>query len=107
MVRFRMRLVETLFVQTSLNCLNRINALLNAAYRVLVMGGSQGARILNQTLPEVMAKLGEGYEVRHQAGKDNQTEVEQTKLLVKLRCEEFPLPNLLMMLHRLMHGRIY
>ncbi|PNH78991.1 undecaprenyldiphospho-muramoylpentapeptide beta-N-acetylglucosaminyltransferase [Vibrio diazotrophicus] len=45
--------------------------------RVLVMGGSQGARILNQTLPEVMAKLGEGYEVRHQAGKDNQTEVEQ------------------------------
>ncbi|MGY2575803.1 undecaprenyldiphospho-muramoylpentapeptide beta-N-acetylglucosaminyltransferase [Vibrio sp. C8] len=46
--------------------------------RVLVMGGSQGARILNQTLPEVMAKLGEGYEVRHQAGKDNQAEVEQT-----------------------------
>jgi len=45
--------------------------------RVLVMGGSQGARILNQTLPEVMAKLGEGYEVRHQAGKDNQAEVEQ------------------------------
>ena len=45
--------------------------------RVLVMGGSQGARILNQILPEVMAKLGEGYEVRHQAGKDNQAEVEQ------------------------------
>ena len=45
--------------------------------RVLVMGGSQGARILNQTLPEVMAKLGEGYEVLHQAGKDNQAEVEQ------------------------------
>ena len=45
--------------------------------RVLVMGGSQGARILNQTLPEVMAILGEGYEVRHQAGKDNQAEVEQ------------------------------
>ncbi|CAM2745138.1 undecaprenyldiphospho-muramoylpentapeptide beta-N-acetylglucosaminyltransferase [Vibrio diazotrophicus] len=45
--------------------------------RVLVMGGSQGARILNQTLPEVMAKLGECYEVRHQAGKDNKAEVEQ------------------------------
>ncbi|WP_165312221.1 undecaprenyldiphospho-muramoylpentapeptide beta-N-acetylglucosaminyltransferase [Vibrio ziniensis] len=44
--------------------------------RVLVMGGSQGARILNQTLPQVMAKLGEDYEVRHQAGKDNQAEVE-------------------------------
>ncbi len=45
--------------------------------RVLVMGGSQGARILNQTLPEVMAALGNGYEVRHQAGKNNQHEVEQ------------------------------
>ncbi len=49
----------------------------NGAIRVLVMGGSQGARILNQTLPDVMAQLGEGYEVRHQAGKDNQSEVEQ------------------------------
>lgn len=45
--------------------------------RILVMGGSQGARILNQTLPETMAQLGEGFEVRHQAGKDNHTEVEQ------------------------------
>ncbi len=45
--------------------------------RILVMGGSQGARILNQTLPEVMSKLGESYEIRHQAGKDNQQEVEQ------------------------------
>lgn len=46
--------------------------------RILVMGGSQGARILNQTLPEVMALLGDGYEVRHQAGKNNQASVEQT-----------------------------
>jgi len=45
--------------------------------RILVMGGSQGARILNQTLPEVMSKLGEGYEIRHQAGKNSQQEVEQ------------------------------
>ncbi|MFV0574408.1 MAG: undecaprenyldiphospho-muramoylpentapeptide beta-N-acetylglucosaminyltransferase [Vibrio sp.] len=42
--------------------------------RILVMGGSQGARILNTTLPPVMAKLlatkeGTGYEIRHQAGK--------------------------------------
>lgn len=44
--------------------------------RILVMGGSQGARILNQTLPEAMAKLGEGYEIRHQAGKNSQQEVE-------------------------------
>ncbi|QXO19359.1 MULTISPECIES: undecaprenyldiphospho-muramoylpentapeptide beta-N-acetylglucosaminyltransferase [Vibrio] len=45
--------------------------------RILVMGGSQGARILNQTLPQVAAKLGAGYQIRHQAGKNNQAEVEQ------------------------------
>ncbi len=49
----------------------------NGAIRVLVMGGSQGARILNQTLPKVLSKLGDGYEVHHQAGKGNQQEVEQ------------------------------
>jgi len=43
--------------------------------RILVMGGSQGARILNQTLPEVMAKLGEDYCIRHQAGKGSAEEV--------------------------------
>lgn len=45
--------------------------------RILVMGGSQGAQILNHTLPEVMAKLGDGYEIRHQAGKNNQQQVMQ------------------------------
>ena len=44
--------------------------------RILVMGGSQGARILNTTLPQVMAKLGEGFTIRHQAGKNNQASVE-------------------------------
>ncbi|WP_038211021.1 undecaprenyldiphospho-muramoylpentapeptide beta-N-acetylglucosaminyltransferase [Vibrio orientalis] len=49
----------------------------NGNIRILVMGGSQGARILNQTLPEAMAKLGEGYEIRHQAGKNSQQDVER------------------------------
>ncbi|ALR16503.1 undecaprenyldiphospho-muramoylpentapeptide beta-N-acetylglucosaminyltransferase [Vibrio natriegens] len=44
--------------------------------RILVMGGSQGARILNQTLPEVMANLGEHYCIRHQAGKGSAQEVQ-------------------------------
>ncbi|WP_394244014.1 undecaprenyldiphospho-muramoylpentapeptide beta-N-acetylglucosaminyltransferase [Vibrio astriarenae] len=48
----------------------------NGNIRILVMGGSQGARILNQTLPEVMAQLGEGYEILHQAGKGSQQLVE-------------------------------
>ncbi len=45
--------------------------------RILVMGGSQGAQILNRTLPAVMAQLGDGYEIFHQTGKNNQSEVEQ------------------------------
>jgi len=45
--------------------------------RVLVMGGSQGARILNQQLPEVAQALGEKVTIWHQTGKGNQAEVEQ------------------------------
>lgn len=36
--------------------------------RLLVVGGSQGARVLNQTLPKVVAQLGDKLEVRHQVG---------------------------------------
>ncbi|RPF56923.1 undecaprenyldiphospho-muramoylpentapeptide beta-N-acetylglucosaminyltransferase [Vibrio crassostreae] len=43
--------------------------------RILVMGGSQGAKILNDTLPVTMAQLGEGFTVMHQAGKNNQQQV--------------------------------
>ncbi|MDW6093742.1 undecaprenyldiphospho-muramoylpentapeptide beta-N-acetylglucosaminyltransferase [Vibrio rhizosphaerae] len=46
--------------------------------RILVMGGSQGARILNQTMPEAMALLAHHeFEIRHQAGKGNQSAVEE------------------------------
>ncbi|WP_064601868.1 undecaprenyldiphospho-muramoylpentapeptide beta-N-acetylglucosaminyltransferase [Photobacterium sp. J15] len=45
--------------------------------RILVMGGSQGARILNQTMPEVAALLGEHVTIWHQAGKGSQLETEQ------------------------------
>ncbi len=37
--------------------------------RVLVTGGSQGAQILNDTLPKALALLGDSTIVRHQAGK--------------------------------------
>lgn len=46
-------------------------ALRDGRIRILVMGGSQGARVLNQTLPAVFSQLGDNYEVRHQAGKGN------------------------------------
>jgi len=42
----------------------------DAALHLLVLGGSQGARVLNQTLPIVLARLGTAvpYQVRHQCG---------------------------------------
>ncbi len=43
--------------------------------RILVMGGSQGAKVLNDTLPKVMSQLGSGFTVMHQAGKNNQENV--------------------------------
>jgi len=45
--------------------------------RVLIMGGSQGARILNQQLPEVAQALGQKVTFWHQTGKGNQVSVEQ------------------------------
>ncbi len=44
--------------------------------RILVMGGSQGAQILNTTLPETAALLEKDYVIRHQAGKGNQQSVQ-------------------------------
>lgn len=45
--------------------------------RILVMGGSQGARILNQTMPEVAGILGDKVTIWHQAGKGAQPMTEQ------------------------------
>ncbi|MGF1762310.1 undecaprenyldiphospho-muramoylpentapeptide beta-N-acetylglucosaminyltransferase [Aliivibrio kagoshimensis] len=45
--------------------------------QILVMGGSQGARILNTTLPSVIAALGNNVTVWHQVGKSNVESVEQ------------------------------
>ena len=47
------------------------------ATKVLVVGGSQGARILNQTMPQVAAKLGDSVTIWHQSGKGSQQSVEQ------------------------------
>ncbi|MDE9445654.1 undecaprenyldiphospho-muramoylpentapeptide beta-N-acetylglucosaminyltransferase [Xenorhabdus bovienii] len=42
--------------------------------RVLVVGGSQGARILNQIMPEVADRMGDHITIWHQAGKGAQEE---------------------------------
>ncbi|MGK9172590.1 undecaprenyldiphospho-muramoylpentapeptide beta-N-acetylglucosaminyltransferase [Yokenella regensburgei] len=45
--------------------------------RVLVVGGSQGARVLNQTMPQAAARLGDTVTIWHQSGKGAQHAVEQ------------------------------
>ncbi|WP_087016607.1 undecaprenyldiphospho-muramoylpentapeptide beta-N-acetylglucosaminyltransferase [Thaumasiovibrio subtropicus] len=55
--------------------------------RVLVMGGSQGARVLNQTVPEAVAKLGQNVVVRHQAGKGNSESVGKAYMPAGVKVE--------------------
>lgn len=52
------------------------------ATRVLVIGGSQGARVLNQTMPQVAAKLGERITLWHQVGKGALADVNQAYIQV-------------------------
>lgn len=40
----------------------------DGSIRLLVLGGSQGARALNLGVPAALARLGAGFEVRHQCG---------------------------------------
>lgn len=42
---------------------------------ILVMGGSQGARVINQTVPQIAAALGQNVFISHQVGKGNLAEV--------------------------------
>ena len=44
--------------------------------RVLVLGGSQGARILNQAVPKALAALGRPVQIRHQCGEAMRAEAE-------------------------------
>lgn len=46
------------------------------ALRLLVIGGSQGAQVLNQVVPEAVAAIG-GLKVRHQTGEAMYAQVEQ------------------------------
>ena len=65
----------------------------SGALRVLVLGGSQGARFLNQTVPEALALLpaSDRPQVLHQCGANN---LEQTRQAyqnagVEAQCQEF------------------
>ncbi|WP_298721110.1 undecaprenyldiphospho-muramoylpentapeptide beta-N-acetylglucosaminyltransferase [uncultured Oceanisphaera sp.] len=54
--------------------------------RLLVVGGSLGARILNQTVPEAVALAG-NIKVRHQTGKGNAEAVRQAYLALGIEAE--------------------
>lgn len=45
---------------------------------ILILGGSQGARVVNETILDALPTLIERYQIIHQAGNDNVREVEQT-----------------------------
>jgi UDP-N-acetylglucosamine--N-acetylmuramyl-(pentapeptide) pyrophosphoryl-undecaprenol N-acetylglucosamine transferase len=49
----------------------------NGALRLLVLGGSQGARALNSAVPQALAGLGGTVEVRHQCGEKLREEAAQ------------------------------
>ena len=44
----------------------------NSALKLLVVGGSLGAQVLNSTLPKALALINQPFEVRHQCGRDNE-----------------------------------
>ncbi|MGA8259072.1 MAG: undecaprenyldiphospho-muramoylpentapeptide beta-N-acetylglucosaminyltransferase [Arenicellales bacterium] len=46
-------------------------------FRVLIVGGSQGARSLNARMPELLPKMPLTLEIRHQAGKGNSAAVRE------------------------------
>ena len=50
------------------SCAQRAESRAGSPARVLVLGGSQGARVLNRTVPEALAGLAGKFEVWHQAG---------------------------------------
>ncbi|WMY94826.1 MAG: undecaprenyldiphospho-muramoylpentapeptide beta-N-acetylglucosaminyltransferase [Arsenophonus sp.] len=57
----------------------------SGSIQVLVMGGSQGANIFNQILPQLAVKLNKKIIIFHQTGKNNQ---EITKSLYKKLCNK-------------------
>ncbi|MCW7547603.1 undecaprenyldiphospho-muramoylpentapeptide beta-N-acetylglucosaminyltransferase [Photorhabdus sp. APURE] len=54
--------------------------------RILVVGGSQGARVLNQTMPEIAARMGDKITLWHQTGKGAKESV-QNAYNNSVKCE--------------------
>ena len=59
--------------------------------RLLIIGGSQGAQILNEMLPDVLSTMSDHFEIWHQTGENNldQTKQNYTDAKVSARVEPF------------------
>jgi UDP-N-acetylglucosamine--N-acetylmuramyl-(pentapeptide) pyrophosphoryl-undecaprenol N-acetylglucosamine transferase len=77
---FRARAIRHYGVPLRAGFSPRPSAWRDAAVRVLVMGGSQGAAVLNERVPEALGRLalqGRPVEVLHQAGRDRDAPVRE------------------------------
>ncbi|MEN9681694.1 MAG: hypothetical protein RLZZ627_1587 [Pseudomonadota bacterium] len=59
----------------------------DAVFRILVVGGSLGAKALNETVPEALARLGVPLEIRHQTGVALRDETEMRYQALNLKAE--------------------
>jgi UDP-N-acetylglucosamine--N-acetylmuramyl-(pentapeptide) pyrophosphoryl-undecaprenol N-acetylglucosamine transferase len=58
-------------IRDGFNPVSPISGLGQRPARLLVLGGSQGARALNERVPRALSELGVPFEVHHQAGRGN------------------------------------
>lgn len=66
---------------------NQAHSLRNETLRILIVGGSQGAKALNENVPNAMALLKNAVQVRHQTGSAMQSDVAETYKKLNLNAE--------------------
>jgi UDP-N-acetylglucosamine--N-acetylmuramyl-(pentapeptide) pyrophosphoryl-undecaprenol N-acetylglucosamine transferase len=67
--------------------IKKINSTQNETLKILVVGGSQGAKALNEIVPNAIALLKNAAQVRHQTGTAMQNEVAETYKKLNLNAE--------------------
>jgi UDP-N-acetylglucosamine--N-acetylmuramyl-(pentapeptide) pyrophosphoryl-undecaprenol N-acetylglucosamine transferase len=65
----------------------KTNSIQNEALKILIVGGSQGAKALNENVPNAIALLKNAVQVRHQTGAAMQNEVAETYKKLNLNAE--------------------
>lgn len=57
--------------------------------KLLVVGGSLGAQVLNQTVPQALAMMSKPMQVRHQCGRNNEQTTQQAYASVDIQQHQF------------------